>query len=147
MDVSFLPPVNATLNGIAAVLLVCGFVAVKRRRLETHKRFMLAAFAVSAAFLACYLFYHIAKQVQEGQGHTTFRGTGLPRVIYLIILVTHLILAIVNLPMVIVTLYYGLRSRFEQHRRWAKRTLPIWLYVSVTGVVVYLMLYQLYPAS
>lgn len=143
MDISFLPSVNATLNGSAAVLLVGGYAAIRRRQIGRHKRFMLTAFAVSTAFLACYLAYHIIRQMQEGIGHTRFAGPAALRPVYLAILVSHLILAIVNLPLILVTLYLGLRGRYERHARIARWTWPTWMYVSVTGVVVYLMLYHL----
>jgi putative membrane protein len=133
----WLPAVNATLNAIAAALLVCGFVMIKRGRWETHRRFMLAAFATSALFLVSYVVYH------ANVGSKPFGGQGAIRYVYFAILITHVILAAVILPMALITLTHGLRSRFERHVPIARWTLPIWLYVSVTGVIVYLMLYQM----
>jgi uncharacterized membrane protein YozB (DUF420 family) len=134
-----LPAVNAALNGIAAVLLVWGRVAIHRGRREQHARLMRAAFAVSAAFLACYLYYHFA--VARGQP-TRFHRTGLERTAYLALLLSHTLLAVVNLPMVLRTLWLAHREDWERHRRLARWTFPIWLYVSVTGVLVYAVLYH-----
>jgi len=133
---SSLPAVNATLNAIAAVLLVCGYVMIRRGRIETHRKFMLAAFATSALFLASYLVYH------ANIGSRPFTGQGPIRAVYYTILLTHVVLAAAILPMALITLTHALRSRFERHVPIARWTLPIWLYVSVTGVVVYLMLYH-----
>lgn len=145
MPIDAFPPINASLNATAAVLLVLGYVAVRRGRIATHRGCMLAAFLVSCLFLAGYVTYHVLKAQQTGEGHTRFTGTGWVRPVYLFILASHVLLAIVNLPMTLVTLYLGLRGRFERHRRIARWTWPMWMYVSVTGVVVYIMLYQLYP--
>jgi putative membrane protein len=134
--ISSLPAVNATLNAIAFVLLLCGFVMIKRGRIETHRRFMLAAFATSALFLVSYVTYH------ANVGSKPFTGQGAIRYVYFAILITHVILAAIILPMALITLTHALRSRFERHVPIARWTLPIWLYVSVTGVIVYLMLYQ-----
>lgn len=138
MDVSFLPAVNATLNGTCAVLLFTGrqFIRTGKRRL--HRRTMIAAFSVSALFLASYLTYHAF------HGVTTFQGPVWARYLYLTILGTHTILAVVVLPMIIMTLMRGLRDRIPLHKKIAKWTYPVWMYVSVTGVVVYLMLYQIF---
>ena len=133
--ISQLPAVNATLNAISAVLLTCGYVMIRRRRIETHRRFMLAAFATSALFLTSYLVYHY------NIGSKPFPGQGPIRFVYFTILITHVILAAAVLPLALITLNHALRSRFEKHVPIARWTLPIWLYVSVTGVVVYLMLY------
>lgn len=132
-----LPPINAILNGTAAILLVWGYILIRRRKLDTHKRVMLAAFATSCIFLICYLIYHA--QV----GSVRFPHAGPVRALYLSILATHTVLAATVPPLAIVTLNRGLRARFDKHRRIARWTLPIWLYVSVTGVVVYLMLYKM----
>ncbi len=139
--VRYLPTVNATLNATATVLLVWGYVLIKRRRELAHKRVMLTAFAVSIAFLTCYLIYHA--QV----GSVRFEAPGAVRTVYLAILVTHVVLAAIVPVLAGVTIYLGFRDRRARHRRWAKWTFPIWLYVSITGVVIYLMLYHLYPAS
>ncbi|HZT33831.1 MAG TPA: DUF420 domain-containing protein [Bryobacteraceae bacterium] len=132
-----LPSVNAVLNATAAVLLVTGYILIRSRRKDAHRKVMLAAFATSCAFLVCYLIYHF--QV----GSVRFARTGTVRTVYLSILATHTLLAAVVPPLAIVTLSRGLAARFDKHRRIARWTLPIWLYVSVTGVVVYVMLYHL----
>lgn len=143
MSGATLPTLNACLNALAFVLLVVGRRLVKRGRREAHARVMLAAFAVSAVFLASYLVYHGV--VVPRQGHREFGGTGGWKVAYYVLLASHVVLAAVNLPMVIATLVLALRGREDAHRRWARRTWPIWIYVSVTGVVVYLVLYPLNP--
>jgi len=135
--ISWLPAVNATLNAIAAVLLVCGYVMIKRGRWEVHRRFMLSAFATSALFLVSYVTYH------ANTGSRPFGGQGTIRYVYFAILISHVILAALILPLALITLTHGLRERFERHVPIARWTLPIWLYVSVTGVIVYLMLYQM----
>ena len=132
-----LPSINALLNATAAVLLVWGYILIRRQRRETHRRVMTAAFVVSCHFLVCYLVYHA--QV----GTVRFQHTGALRTVYLSILGTHTALAAAVPVLAIITLRRGLSSRFDAHRRLARWTLPIWLYVSVTGVVVYLMLYHL----
>lgn len=136
-----LPAVNALLNTTATVLLVTGYALIKRGREVAHKRTMLAAFAVSCVFLASYLIYH------EKVGHVPFGGTGAARGIYLAILFSHIILAAAVPVLAITTIVLGLRDRRATHVRWARWTFPIWLYVSVTGVVVYVMLYHLYPSA
>lgn len=133
-----LPAVNATLNATAAVLLVAGYILIRRRRITAHRRVMLTAFGVSIVFLICYLIYHA--QV----GSVRFRGTGTARTVYFTILITHTILAACVPVLAIITLNRALRARFDKHRQIARWTFPIWLYVSVTGVVVYVMLYHLY---
>ncbi len=132
-----LPAVNATLNGTAAVLLVWGHELMRRRRIVAHKRVMLAAFSVSVMFLICYLVYH------AHVGSVPFRKTGPVRAVYFTILITHTILAASVPVLAVITLRRGLKNQVALHRRIAKWTYPIWLYVSVTGVVVYLMLYKL----
>ena len=136
MDIHSLPAVNATLNGTAAVLLVIGFALIRSGRKVAHMRVMLTAFGVSVAFLICYLVYHA--QV----GSVRYPGTGFIRTVYLTILATHTILAATVPFLAIITLRRALRGDFARHRRIARWTLPVWLYVSVTGVVVYLMLYK-----
>jgi len=132
-----LPSVNAALNATAAVLLVWGYTLIRRKRIQTHRRVMQTAFAVSCAFLVCYLVYHF--QV----GSVRFPRTGAIRTVYLSILGTHTVLAAAVPVLAIITLRRGLSGRYDRHRRIARWTLPIWLYVSVTGVVVYFMLYHL----
>ena len=137
IDVHQLPTLNATLNGVSFVLLLTGFALVRARRLEAHRVAMLGAFACSVAFLISYLIYHA--QV----GSTRFPGTGAVRTIYLGILLTHTVLAAAVPFLAIVTLFRALRRRFDRHRAIARWTLPIWLYVSATGVVIYWMLYRM----
>src|SRR5258705_13269878 len=136
ISVHDLPAVNATLNALSGVLLLTGYVLIRRRRIEQHRRVMLAAFASSSLFLICYLVYHA--QV----GSVRFTRQGFVRPLYYTILVTHVTLAATVLPLAIVTLTRGLKGRYPQHRRLARWTFPIWLYVSVTGVLVYVLLYK-----
>jgi uncharacterized membrane protein YozB (DUF420 family) len=131
-----LPAVNATLNAIAAVLLGTGYVLIRARRVDLHRRFMLAAFATSALFLVSYLIYHA--QV----GSVAFTRQGFVRPVYFSILITHVVLAAAILPLAVITLSRGLSAKYQQHRAIARWTLPIWLYVSVSGVLVYVLLYQ-----
>ena len=136
MSVTDLPALNAALNSVAAVLLVAGYRYIRRRNIAAHRACMVAAFAVSALFLVSYLTYHA--QV----GSVPFRRQGWVRPVYFTILITHVVLAGTIVPLALVTIYRAWRGRFERHRRIARWTLPLWLYVSVTGVIVYLMLYQ-----
>ena len=131
-----LPAVNATLNGVAGVLLLIGFLLIRSRRIDLHRRFMIAAFVASSLFLVSYLVYHA--QV----GSVRFTRQGFVRPLYFTILITHVVLAAAVLPLAILTLTRGLKGRFSAHRAIARWTLPIWLYVSVTGVLVYVLLYQ-----
>lgn len=133
----YLPTLNAILNATAALLLVCGAILIKKRRIAQHRSVMLAAFGVSSAFLVSYLIYHA--QV----GSVRFQHTGALRTAYLSLLLTHTVLAATVPVLAIITLNRGLSGRFDRHRSIAKWTLPVWLYVSVTGVVVYLMLYHM----
>ena len=135
-NVSSLPALNATLNSIAAVLLLCGYVMIRQRRIAQHRACMLGAFATSALFLISYLIYH------ANVGSKPFPGQGPVRIVYFAILISHVSLAAAILPLAIVTLRRGLMARYDRHMAIARWTLPLWLYVSVTGVVVYLMLYQ-----
>ena len=137
MNVSDLPALNATLNGVAGILLSFGYAFIRRGRRAAHRACMLAACATSALFLVSYVVYH------ANAGSKPFPGTGPARAVYFVILITHVVLAAVILPMSLVTLTRALRGRFDRHVRIARWTLPIWLYVSVTGVVVYWMLYRL----
>ncbi len=137
MSISDLPALNATLNGTAGVLLVAGYVMIRRGRVQLHRAAMLAAFATSALFLVSYLIYH------ANIGSRPFPGRGAIRWVYFSILITHAVLAAAVLPLALITLSRGLKARFALHVRIARWTLPIWLYVSVTGVIVYLMLYQM----
>ena len=137
MSVHDLPSINAALNATAAVLLVWGYTLIRRKRIQTHRKVMLAAFATSSLFLICYIVYHA--QV----GSVRFAKTGSIRTVYLSILATHTLLAATVPVLAVITLSRGLAARFDKHRKIARWTLPIWLYVSVTGVVVYLRLYHM----
>ncbi len=141
ISVGDLPAVNATLNGTSALLLVAGYIAIRRRRTTLHRALMLSALGTSILFLASYLFYHYHA------GTTRFTGEGLARTLYFVVLTSHTILAMAIVPLVIVTLYLAIREHFPRHRRIARWTFPLWLYVSVTGIVVYVMLYHLFPTS
>jgi uncharacterized membrane protein YozB (DUF420 family) len=136
LTVQDLPAVNATLNAISGVLLVVGYFLIRARRIQQHRRCMLAAFAVSSLFLVCYLIYHA--QV----GSVPFVRQGFVRPLYFTILITHIVLAAAVLPLALITLSRGLKARYARHRAIARWTMPIWLYVSVTGVLVYVLLYQ-----
>jgi len=136
MSVHDLPALNATLNGIAGMLLLIGWVLIRSRRIEAHRICMIAAFGTSSLFLASYLIYHA--QV----GSVPFTRQGFVRPLYFTILLTHVVLAAATLPLALITLSRGLKARFAKHRAIARWTLPIWLYVSVTGVLVYVLLYQ-----
>jgi putative membrane protein len=138
--VSYLPHLNACLNGTSAVLLFTGYSFIRARNVVAHRACQIAALAVSIVFLASYLTYHYH------HGATRFQGTGLARPIYFTVLTSHTILAMVIVPLVILTFYRAFRGDFLRHRRIARITLPLWLYVSITGVIVYLMLYQIYPS-
>ena len=136
MTVHDLPAVNATLNAASGVLLLVGYILIRTRRIEQHRKCMIAAFATSSLFLVCYVVYHA--QV----GSVPFMRQGFVRRLYFTILITHVTLAALVLPLAIVTLSRGLKRRYPQHRRIARWTFPIWMYVSVTGVIVYVLLYQ-----
>ena len=140
MDVYDLPAINASLNGLSAVFLGCGFWAIRRDRQMVHRNFMVAALCTSALFLACYLTYHF-----NVTAVTRFREPVGFRPFYLAILLSHTLLAATLLPLVIGTVWNAIRKRFDRHRRWARWTWPIWMYVSVTGVLIYLLLYQIFP--
>jgi putative membrane protein len=131
-----LPALNAALNATCAILLLAGYAFIRRRKISAHRRTMKTAFAVSVVFLASYLTYH------QHAGVHRYPGTGTLRTVYLVILATHTVLAVVVVPLVLRTLYLASRARLPEHRRIARWTLPIWFYVSVTGVVVYGMLYH-----
>jgi len=137
MSVSDLPALNATLNGVATVFLVAGYAFIRARKLAAHRASMLAAVTASALFLVSYVVYH------ANAGSKPFQGTGPVRMVYFAILMTHIVLAAAIVPMVLMTLARALRQRFDRHAVIARWTFPIWLYVSVTGVVIYVMLYRL----
>ena len=139
------PHVNAILNALSSVFLLSGFYFIMRRRIAAHRFCMLAASSVSALFLVMYLLHHALRTYYFGLGPTKFTGEGIIRPIYFTILTSHTILAAVIGPFIIVTLRRGLKGWYESHKKLARLVYPIWLYVSVTGVVVYLLLYQIYP--
>lgn len=144
--VEYLPAVNATLNATATVLLILGYALIKQRREVAHKRAMLSAFGVSVAFLASYLTYHNYLRIYTSAGHVPFTGPQPVKGFYLAMLFSHIVLAAMVPFLAGITIYLGYRDRRRAHRKWAVWTFPIWLYVSVTGVLIYLMLYHLYPA-
>ena len=139
--ISFLPHLNAVLNSTSALLLLAGFRFIRRGQILAHRNCQVSAVITSTLFLISYLTYHYH------HGATRFAGQGLVRPLYFTILITHTILAVVIVPLIVVTLYRAARGDFIRHRRIARWTLPLWLYVSVTGVIVYLMLYHLYPST
>jgi uncharacterized membrane protein YozB (DUF420 family) len=140
------PAINATLNGASAVLLLTGRRLIAQRKIQQHRAVMISAVITSSLFLLCYLTYHALLQIYAHGAITRFQGTGLSRPIYFSILLSHTILAVVTVPLVLITLNRGLKARFDKHRAIARWTFPIWLYVSVTGVVIYFMLYQWFAA-
>ncbi|MFZ0434571.1 MAG: DUF420 domain-containing protein [Chthoniobacterales bacterium] len=143
MNVNDLPAVNATLNSLSTLLILTGWVMIRTERKVAHAACMIGAILTSAAFLACYLVYHFLKA-----GHVThFTHPGWPKTLYFFILGTHTPLAIIALPLIILTVIPAIRRRFEAHKRMARWTLPVWLYVSVTGVLVYFMLYVWFPSA
>lgn len=139
-DYSIFPALNAVLNGTSAVLIATGVFLIRRQRRTAHKRVMIAAVVTSTLFLISYLYYH------AHVGSVRFQGQGFARPVYFAILLSHTILAAAVVPLVLVTIVRALRGRFDKHRRSARWTYPVWLYVSVTGVVIYVMLYQIYAA-
>jgi uncharacterized membrane protein YozB (DUF420 family) len=141
LSVDNLPALNAVLNGTAGILLVIGYYYIRQGNMAAHKKVMISAFVVSSIFLVSYLIYH------AHAGSTKFLGTGFIRPVYFSILISHIILAAAIVPMAIITMFRGLKERYDKHKRIARWTLPIWLYVSVTGVIIYVMLYHLYPHS
>ncbi len=140
MSPTFFPALNAFLNGTSAVLMGSGLYLIKHGRREAHKRMMLAAFATSSLFLVSYLYYHLVLRA----GITHFQGEGLSRPLYFTILISHTILAVVVVPFILVTLARALKGNFARHKAIAPYTLGMWMYVSVTGVVIYFMLYKIF---
>jgi uncharacterized membrane protein YozB (DUF420 family) len=138
IDYSQLPALNATLNALSTALLVTGYVFIRRRDMRRHRACMLAALVTSALFLTSYLVYHAEV------GSVPFKGQGTIRVVYLTILLTHIVLAAIILPLALITVWRAFARRFDRHRKIARWTLPVWLYVSVTGVVIYWMVYRMY---
>jgi uncharacterized membrane protein YozB (DUF420 family) len=143
-DYSIFPVINATLNGCSAVLLVTGRMLIARGKIAAHRAVMLTAFGTSSLFLFSYLYYHAHLYFYTHSGSVHFQGSGWSRPVYFTILTSHTILAVVIVPMVLITLSRALRERFDRHRAIARWTFPLWLYVSVTGVVIYVMLYRVF---
>ena len=143
MSVSDLPALNATLNGLSTVLLTAGFICIKTGRKDAHRNCMMAAFATSAVFLVCY----VTHKVLVRGVHTPFGGEGFIRTVYYVMLLTHVVLAMVIVPLVLLTIARARRGDFEAHKRIARWTWPIWMYVSVTGVLVYCFLYRWWPSA
>ena len=139
----FFPPLNASLNALSGILLLTGYIHIRNKRIAQHRRFMLAACFTSLAFLACYVTYHSLR----GGVVTKFAGTGAIRTFYLAMLTSHTILAVTIVPLAIITVINGLKMRVPRHRRVAKWTFPLWMYVSVTGVLVYFFLYHWFPSK
>jgi len=142
MSLSFFPPLNAILNATSGVLIVIGFLLIRKRRIKAHHNCMIGAVTSSSLFLISYLTYHVGFKA----GVTRFTGEGWVRPVYYTILISHTILAVTVVPFVIVTLKRAIGKKFVLHKRIARWTFPIWLYVSITGVIVYFMLYHLYPS-
>ncbi|MEL0059355.1 MAG: DUF420 domain-containing protein [Verrucomicrobiales bacterium] len=147
MQLQDLPLINAILNSCSALLLLAGYVAIKRDQKERHKRCMLLALITSTLFLTCYVIYHVGMQRVYGSAHTRFVDPAWFRPWYLALLASHLLLAIAIVPMVLMTVYHAIRGNFEKHRKIARWTWPCWMYVSVTGVVIYLLLYRIFPQT
>jgi uncharacterized membrane protein YozB (DUF420 family) len=145
MSLADLPVVNACLNALSTLFLTAGYLFIRRKRQDAHRNCMIAAFATSTLFLICYITYHSYIAYYLHRGPTRFLDPAWFRPIYLAILGTHTILAVVIVPMVIMSLARGLRGDFERHKRISKWTWPLWMYVSITGVVIYLLLYQIFP--
>ncbi|MFN2444894.1 MAG: DUF420 domain-containing protein [Vicinamibacterales bacterium] len=133
-DLSFVPAVNAVCNALSACCLIAGYVAIRRRKVHAHRLLMVSAFALSAVFLVGYLAYHYV------HGDTAFAGSGLIRIVYFVILITHVVLSITVVPLALTSFYFAFIRAFDRHRRLNRVFLPIWLYVSVTGVVIFFML-------
>ncbi len=147
MTFTDLPAVNACLNGCCTVLLTAGFIFIKRGNKIAHRNCMIGALVTSTVFLACYLTYHYKMKQVYGEAHTKFLDPAWFRPIYLVILLTHLLGAFAIVPLVLITTSRALRERFDAHKKIARWTWPIWIYVSVTGVVIYLLLYQIFPQA
>lgn len=141
------PHLNAALNGLSGVFLILGFYFVRRRQIERHQTAMLTAFTFSSLFLISYISHHALRTYYFGLGPTKFTGEGLARLVYFTILTTHTVLATVMAPFILVTLYRALKGKFEIHKKLARFVFPVWLYVSITGVIVYLMLYHIFTSK
>ena len=141
MTLSDLPALNAALNTLSTIFLTCGYIFIRQQRQVAHRNCMIGAVISSALFLTCYLIYHY------NAGRTVFRDPAWFRPIYLAILLTHTILAVVIVPMVLTTLYHATRRQFARHKKTARWTWPIWMYVSITGVIIYFLLYHIFPQT
>lgn len=141
MSIEDLPAVNATLNGISTILLAAGFIQIKRGNKAAHRNCMVGALVASTLFLICYVIYH------KYAGHTRFADPAWFRPIYLFVLATHVPLAALQVPLILITFSHAVRGQFETHKRFARWTYPIWMYVSVTGVLIYVLLYQVFPQA
>ena len=142
MKVTDLPAVNAALNSLSTIFLVSGYLFIRRENISAHQKCMLAAFVTSTVFLGCYLYYHFTVE-----GVTRFVEPGWFKPVYLTLLATHVVLAVAMLPFIFLALRHAWKGNFDKHRKYAKWALPVWLYVSVTGVLVYLILYQIFPQT
>ncbi|MDB6112662.1 MAG: putative rane protein [Pedosphaera sp.] len=145
MTILDLPAVNGSLNGLSAIFLTMGYVFIRQKNQKAHRNCMIAAFATSTLFLACYLTYHFYIAMVLHRGPTRFTDPAWFRPIYLTLLISHTILAVVIVPMIFMSLGRGLKGRYELHKKIARWTWPLWMYVSVTGVVIYFLLYQIFP--
>ncbi|MEO5803805.1 MAG: DUF420 domain-containing protein [Verrucomicrobiota bacterium] len=139
MTLSDLPPINAGLNSLSTVFLTLGYIFIRRKKIAAHRNCMIAAFCTSTIFLICYLVYHY------NAGRTTFKDPQWFRPFYLGLLLTHTVLAVVIVPMILMTLNRAMKARYELHKKIARWTWPLWMYVSVTGVLIYFLLYQIFP--
>ena len=140
-DLSILPLFHAILNGCTALFLITGFILIMNKKIKAHKFCMITALSLSSIFLVSYVVYHF------NTGHVVYQGTGLIRTVYLSILVSHIILAVVILPLALFTVYRGLTNQLDKHRKIARWTLPLWLYVAITGVVIYVMMQESYSVQ
>jgi putative membrane protein len=147
MNIYDLPAVNAALNGLSAIFLTAGFIFIRQKKIIAHRNCMISAFCTSVIFLICYVIYHSYRYFVLHIGPTKFVNPEWFRPIYLTILISHTILAITIVPLILITLSRALRERFDKHKKIARWTWPLWMYVSVTGVIVYLLLYQIFPQS
>ena len=145
MTISDLPAVNASLNALSFVFLTCGYIFIKREKKIAHRNCMISACATTVIFLACYITYHVGMKRVHGEAHTRFLEPAWFRPWYLVLLFTHVVAAVAIVPMVLITLSRALRERFDAHKRIARWTWPLWMYVSVTGVMVYFILYHIFP--
>jgi putative membrane protein len=145
MSIYDLPAINASLNGLSAIFLTCGFIFIRQKKIVAHRNCMISAFCTSVIFLICYVIYHSYRYYVLHIGSTKFVNPEWFRPIYLTILISHTILAIVIVPMILITLSRALREKFDKHKKIARWTWPLWMYVSVTGVIVYWLLYVKFP--